>query len=237
MVGPLGKVLGPRGLMPSPRAGTVTPDVGKVIKEYKAGKVEFRNDAGGNVHAVVGKLSFDAPKLAENIAAFINHVIEHEAGRRPRTVHQGDRRQRHDEPQRADPDAESTVTAAAAVTIAEQLSEVVMSKYVKNLIADHLRDRLQNVHDALLVNMVGLDANTNTRLRAELRRKEHPRGGGQEQPGGPGHGRHAAGAAVRRAWRHGGRLLGRRRHRQPGQGNHQAGRERQVQAASRPAAA
>jgi large subunit ribosomal protein L1 len=75
VVGPLGKVLGPRGLMPSPRAGTVTPDVGKVIKEYKAGKVEFRNDTGGNVHAVVGKLSFDAPKLVENTSAFINHVL------------------------------------------------------------------------------------------------------------------------------------------------------------------
>jgi len=75
VVGPLGKVLGPRGLMPSPRAGTVTPDVGKVIKEYKAGKVEFRNDAGGNIHAVVGKLSFDAAKLADNTAAFINHVV------------------------------------------------------------------------------------------------------------------------------------------------------------------
>ncbi|NUQ65705.1 MAG: 50S ribosomal protein L1 [Pirellulales bacterium] len=74
-VGPLGKILGPRGLMPSPRAGTVTPDVGKVIREYKAGKVEFRNDAGGNVHAVVGKLSFDAPKLVENIQTFINHVL------------------------------------------------------------------------------------------------------------------------------------------------------------------
>ncbi len=75
VVGPLGKVLGPRGLMPSPRAGTVTPDVGKVIKEYKAGKVEFRNDAGGNVHAVVGKLSFDAVKLAENISAMIGYVM------------------------------------------------------------------------------------------------------------------------------------------------------------------
>ena len=74
-VGPLGKVLGPRGLMPSPRAGTVTPEVGKVVKEYKAGKVEFRVDAGGNVHAVVGKLSFDAVKLAENINAFIQHII------------------------------------------------------------------------------------------------------------------------------------------------------------------
>jgi large subunit ribosomal protein L1 len=74
LVGPLGRVLGPRGLMPSPRAGTVTPEVAKTVKEYKAGKVEFRNDAGGVVHAVVGKLSFDAPKLVENIQAFINHV-------------------------------------------------------------------------------------------------------------------------------------------------------------------
>ena len=75
LVGPLGRVLGPRGLMPSPRAGTVTPDVARVVKEYKAGKVEFRNDAGGNVHAVVGKLSFDKQKLAENIQAFMDHII------------------------------------------------------------------------------------------------------------------------------------------------------------------
>lgn len=75
LVGPLGKVLGPRGLMPSPRAGTVTPDVAKVIREYKAGKVEFRNDAGGNVHAVVGRMSFDAQKLAENIQAFLDFVM------------------------------------------------------------------------------------------------------------------------------------------------------------------
>ena len=75
LVGPLGKVLGPRGLMPSPRAGTVTPDVAKTVKEYKAGKVEFRNDPTGIVHAVVGKLSFDEKKLAENIRAFIDHVL------------------------------------------------------------------------------------------------------------------------------------------------------------------
>jgi large subunit ribosomal protein L1 len=75
VVGPLGRVLGPRGLMPSPRAGTVTPDVGKTVREYKAGKVEFRNDAGGNVHAVVGKLSFDAAKLVDNIRAFIDYVV------------------------------------------------------------------------------------------------------------------------------------------------------------------
>jgi large subunit ribosomal protein L1 len=74
VVGPLGKVLGPRGLMPSPRAGTVTPEVGKVVKEYKAGKVEFRNDSGGNIHAVVGKLSFEPQKLAENITAFLNNI-------------------------------------------------------------------------------------------------------------------------------------------------------------------
>lgn len=75
LVGPLGRVLGPRGLMPSPRAGTVTPDVAKVVAEYKAGKVEFRNDKGGNVHAMVGKMSFDDTKLGENIQAFISHVV------------------------------------------------------------------------------------------------------------------------------------------------------------------
>lgn len=74
LVGPLGRVLGPRGLMPSPRAGTVTADVARVVKEYKAGKVEFRNDATGIVHAVVGKVSFEPTKLVENIEAFMNYI-------------------------------------------------------------------------------------------------------------------------------------------------------------------
>ena len=73
-VGRLGKVLGPKGLMPSPKAGTVTPDIGNAVREYAAGKVEFRNDAGGNVHSVVGKVSFDKPKLHDNIQAMINTV-------------------------------------------------------------------------------------------------------------------------------------------------------------------
>lgn len=70
-VGRLGKVLGPKGLMPSPKAGTVTADVANAVKEYAAGKLEFRNDAGGNVHTVVGKVSFDNQKLADNV----NHMI------------------------------------------------------------------------------------------------------------------------------------------------------------------
>jgi large subunit ribosomal protein L1 len=74
LVGPLGKVLGPRGLMPSPRAGTVTPEVAKTVKEYKAGKVEFRNDDYGIVHTVVGKTSFAPDKLAGNIQAFIDFI-------------------------------------------------------------------------------------------------------------------------------------------------------------------
>jgi large subunit ribosomal protein L1 len=74
LVGPLGKVLGPRGLMPSPRAGTVTADIAKTVAEYKAGKVEFRNDPTGIIHAVVGKASFDAAKLIDNIRAFVDHI-------------------------------------------------------------------------------------------------------------------------------------------------------------------
>lgn len=75
LVGPLGKVLGPRGLMPSPRAGTVTADIKKTVSEYKAGKVEFRNDPTGIVHAVVGKASFDTAKLADNVKAFVDHIV------------------------------------------------------------------------------------------------------------------------------------------------------------------
>jgi len=75
IVGPLGRILGPRGLMPSPRAGTVTPEVARAVQEYKAGKVEFRNDSSGNVHAGVGKLSFEAAKLVDNIGAFIDKIV------------------------------------------------------------------------------------------------------------------------------------------------------------------
>jgi large subunit ribosomal protein L1 len=73
-VGRLGKVLGPKGLMPSPKAGTVTADIAAAVKEYSAGKVEFRNDSGGNVHTVVGKFSFDNAKLADNIHSIITTV-------------------------------------------------------------------------------------------------------------------------------------------------------------------
>ena len=72
--GKLGRVLGPQGKMPSPKNGTVTADVVTAVREFAAGKVEFRNDAGGNVHGVVGKLSFDEGKLLENIQMFIDHI-------------------------------------------------------------------------------------------------------------------------------------------------------------------
>jgi large subunit ribosomal protein L1 len=73
-VGKLGRVLGPQGKMPSPKNGTVTADVATAVKEFSAGKVEFRNDAGGNVHAVVGRADFSEEDLKENISAFINHI-------------------------------------------------------------------------------------------------------------------------------------------------------------------
>jgi len=74
-VGKLGKILGPRGLMPNPKSGTVTMDVAKAVKEVKAGKIEFRVDKAGIVHAMVGKANFEAQKLVENIQAFLATVI------------------------------------------------------------------------------------------------------------------------------------------------------------------
>ena len=73
-VGKLGKVLGPQGKMPSPKAGTVTPNVAAAVKEFKAGKIEFRTDAGANVHAAIGKKSFGAEDLATNLNAFLDHL-------------------------------------------------------------------------------------------------------------------------------------------------------------------
>jgi large subunit ribosomal protein L1 len=74
-VGKLGRVLGPRGLMPNPKTGTVTFEVAKAVKDVKAGKVEFRVDKGGNIHAPVGKASFDAARLTENASALISSVL------------------------------------------------------------------------------------------------------------------------------------------------------------------
>ena len=75
-VGKLGKVLGPRGLMPNPKTGTVTMDVARAVKEVKAGKVEFRVDKTGIIHCPVGKVSFDAHRLAENAQALISSVLK-----------------------------------------------------------------------------------------------------------------------------------------------------------------
>ena len=73
-VGKLGRVLGPQGKMPSPKAGTVTPNVGDAVREFKAGKIEFRTDAGANVHAAIGQKSFNADDLVANLTAFVEHV-------------------------------------------------------------------------------------------------------------------------------------------------------------------
>jgi len=74
-VGPLGRVLGPRGLMPTPKAGTVTFDIARAVTEIKAGKIEFRVDKTGNVHAPIGKVSFEADQLEENLGAFMDQIV------------------------------------------------------------------------------------------------------------------------------------------------------------------
>lgn len=82
VVGKLGRILGARGLMPNPKSGTVGNDIPNLVKEFTAGKIEYRNDDTGNIHAPVGKVSFDAQKIVENIRAFYAHILE----RRPATL-------------------------------------------------------------------------------------------------------------------------------------------------------
>jgi large subunit ribosomal protein L1 len=74
-VGQLGRILGPRGLMPNPKAGTVTFDVGRAVREVKAGKIEFRVDKAGNVHAPIGKISFTYEALEQNFGAFMDQIV------------------------------------------------------------------------------------------------------------------------------------------------------------------
>jgi large subunit ribosomal protein L1 len=74
-LGQLGRILGPRGLMPNPKAGTVTMDVARAVREIKAGKIEFRVDKTGNVHAPIGKINFSAQQLAENLQAFMDTIV------------------------------------------------------------------------------------------------------------------------------------------------------------------
>ena len=82
LLGKLGKVLGPKGLMPNPKTGTVTMDVAKAVSEAKAGRVEYRTDSFGNIHGVVGKFSFSEENLLENLNVFVSHILK----LRPATV-------------------------------------------------------------------------------------------------------------------------------------------------------
>jgi large subunit ribosomal protein L1 len=75
-IGPIGRILGPRGLMPNPKTGTVTMEIGKAVKEVKAGKIDFKVDKTGIVHASIGKVSFDAEKLAENAQELLNTIMK-----------------------------------------------------------------------------------------------------------------------------------------------------------------
>ena len=76
LLGKLGRVLGPKGLMPNPKTGTVTNDVAKAINDVKAGRVEYRTDSFGNIHSIIGKASFDENKLVENLEAFVSTIIK-----------------------------------------------------------------------------------------------------------------------------------------------------------------
>ena len=97
-VGRLGRILGPRGLMPNPKTGTVTFDVAKAVREAKAGKLEYRTDRGANVHIAIGKRSFDERQLVENYAALLDEIVRAKPVRLEGAVHQEDHAQLHDGP-------------------------------------------------------------------------------------------------------------------------------------------
>ena len=97
VVGPLGRVLGPRGLMPSPRSGTVTTDITSAVREFKAGKIEFRNDKGGNVAAPVGKLNFTESSSSKT-STLPEPPADAQAGGRQGNVHPVDHHLGHHEP-------------------------------------------------------------------------------------------------------------------------------------------
>ena len=99
-VGPLGRILGPRGLMPTPKAGTVTFDIGKAVTEIKAGKIEYRVDRTGNVHAPIGRVSFEVEKLQENLEAFMDSIIQSPPGVGQGDVSEGSEHLQHDGPRR-----------------------------------------------------------------------------------------------------------------------------------------
>ena len=107
-VGRLGRVLGPRGLMPNPKTGTVTMDVAKAVREAKAGKLEYRTDRGANVHIPIGKRSFDERALVENYAALIDEIVRAKPSAVEGPLHQEDHAHDHDgpgHPRRPDADA------------------------------------------------------------------------------------------------------------------------------------
>ena len=97
-VGRLGRVLGPRGLMPNPKTGTVTMDVAKAVREAKAGKLEYRTDRGANVHVPIGKRSFDERALVENYAALLDEIVRAKPRGREGPLHQEDHAREHDGP-------------------------------------------------------------------------------------------------------------------------------------------
>ncbi|MGX1271751.1 large subunit ribosomal protein L1 [Streptomyces phaeoluteigriseus] len=102
-VGRLGRVLGPRGLMPNPKTGTVTPDVAKAVTEIKGGKIEFRVDKHSNLHFIIGKASFDDTQLVENYGAALDEILRLKPSvRRQGSLHQEGRDQHHDRPRHPD---------------------------------------------------------------------------------------------------------------------------------------
>ena len=184
LVGRLGRVLGPRGLMPNPKVGTVTTDVAKAVRELKAGRVEFRVEKAGIVHARVGKASFGGDKLHENVKALLETHHQAQAGDGQGHLRQvGDHLDHHGPGHQGRPDA-----AAGGARSPLGRRSIAVERAEKETLVNTLKDKLAKAQSLVLVDFRGLtgrgrhqDAQRVPRQRLRVPRgQEHPaRAGGQ----------------------------------------------------------
>ena len=166
-VGKLGKLLGPRGLMPNPKSGTVTFDVAKAVSEAKAGKIEYRVDKGANIHVPVGKMSFEKQKLVDNIKALAQELMRAKPSSREGQVHQEHVHLLHDGPVARDRHG----VAPRRGSLGEGKAVMVQAAKTKKI--NDLETILKGAKCIILSDFTGLNVKDISALRRACRREGH----------------------------------------------------------------